>query len=57
MGRGLEMAIKAMQYTENMLLVIVGGGDVENELKELARSMGLPGKDNIYRTGITRQAF
>lgn len=41
MGRGLELAIKAMQYTENIQLVIVGGGDVENELKELARSLGL----------------
>jgi glycosyltransferase involved in cell wall biosynthesis len=44
MGRGLEMAIKAMQYTENILLVIVGGGDVDEQLRELARSMGLPGK-------------
>jgi glycosyltransferase involved in cell wall biosynthesis len=63
MGRGLEMAIKAMQYTENILLVIVGGGDVEDQLRELARSIGLPGKvtftgrvapDRLYE--FTRQA-
>jgi glycosyltransferase involved in cell wall biosynthesis len=41
MGRGLEMAIKAMQYTENTVLVIIGQGDVETELKELTRSLGL----------------
>lgn len=41
MGRGLEMAIEAMKYTENTVLVIIGQGDVEKELKELARSLGL----------------
>jgi len=41
MGRGLEMAIESMQFTENMQLVIVGQGDVETELKELTRSLGL----------------
>jgi glycosyltransferase involved in cell wall biosynthesis len=44
MGRGLEVAIKAMQYTENIQLVIVGSGDVEKDLKEMARSMGLSEK-------------
>jgi glycosyltransferase involved in cell wall biosynthesis len=41
MGRGLEMAIEAMKYTENMQLVIIGKGDVETRLKELTRSLGL----------------
>ncbi len=41
MGRGLEMAIEAMKYTENTVLVIIGQGDVETELKELTRSLGL----------------
>jgi glycosyltransferase involved in cell wall biosynthesis len=41
MGRGLEMAIKAMKYTENTVLVIIGHGDVEKELRELTRSLGL----------------
>jgi len=41
MGRGLEIAIKAMQFTHNMLLVIVGQGDVEKDLKELTQSLGL----------------
>jgi glycosyltransferase involved in cell wall biosynthesis len=41
MGRGLEMVIEAMQYTENTVLVIIGQGDVETELKELTLSLGL----------------
>jgi glycosyltransferase involved in cell wall biosynthesis len=44
MGRGLEMAIEAMQYTENMQLVIVGQGDVETQLKEMTRLLGLTQK-------------
>jgi glycosyltransferase involved in cell wall biosynthesis len=44
MGRGLEMAIKAMQYTEDFQLVIIGQGDVETDLKELSRSLGLTRK-------------
>ncbi len=44
MGRGLEMAIEAMRYTDNAQLVIVGQGDVEMELKELSRSPGLSGR-------------
>jgi glycosyltransferase involved in cell wall biosynthesis len=44
MGRGLEMAIEAMQFTENMQLVIVGQGDVETKLKDLTRSLGLTQK-------------
>ena len=44
MGRGLEMAIKAMQYTEDIRLVIIGQGDVETALKELTRSLGLTQK-------------
>jgi glycosyltransferase involved in cell wall biosynthesis len=44
MGRGLEMAIKAMQYTENLHLVIIGRGDLETQLKELVQSLGLTTK-------------
>jgi glycosyltransferase involved in cell wall biosynthesis len=44
MGRGLEMAIKAMQFTENTQLVIAGQGDVEKELKDLTRSLELTDK-------------
>jgi glycosyltransferase involved in cell wall biosynthesis len=44
MGRGLEMAIKAMQFTEDIQLVIIGQGDVETALKELTRSLGLTQK-------------
>jgi glycosyltransferase involved in cell wall biosynthesis len=49
MGRGLELSIKAMQFTENMQLVIIGRGDLETELTELARSLGL--NDRVTFTG------
>ena len=32
--RGLEEAIDAMEFIEDAQLLIVGGGDIENELKE-----------------------
>jgi glycosyltransferase involved in cell wall biosynthesis len=32
-GRGLELMIDAMQYLEDALFVIVGTGDIEDELK------------------------
>jgi glycosyltransferase involved in cell wall biosynthesis len=41
MGRGLEMAIKAIQYTSNVKLIIIGKGQIENELKQLSVSLGL----------------
>ena len=34
LGRGLELAIKAMQHVD-ATLVIIGGGDIEEQLKEL----------------------
>jgi glycosyltransferase involved in cell wall biosynthesis len=49
MGRGLEMTIEAMKYTDNMQLVIIGQGDVETELKELTRSLGL--EERVTFTG------
>jgi glycosyltransferase involved in cell wall biosynthesis len=41
MGRGLVMAIRALLYISNARLVIIGTGDVENDLKKLALSLGL----------------
>jgi glycosyltransferase involved in cell wall biosynthesis len=41
MGRGLELAIRAMQYTEDSRLIIAGTGDVEKELMELTKSLAL----------------
>ena len=33
-GRGLELMIDAMQYLENVLFMVVGTGDIENDLIE-----------------------
>jgi glycosyltransferase involved in cell wall biosynthesis len=49
MGRGLEMAIKAIQYTSNVKLIIIGTGQIENELKQLAISLDL--EDSVIFTG------
>ncbi len=42
--RGAEEAVEAMQYIENALLLIVGGGDVINFLKELTVRLKLDNK-------------
>lgn len=44
MGRGLEAVIRAMQYIENASFIIAGTGDVETDLRELARSLALNDK-------------
>jgi|WetSurSiteA1Bulk_404760.scaffolds.fasta_scaffold00786_8 glycosyltransferase involved in cell wall biosynthesis len=49
MGRGLELAIKAMKFISNARLVIAGTGDVESELRELAGSLAL--HDKVEFTG------
>jgi glycosyltransferase involved in cell wall biosynthesis len=41
LGRGLELAIKAMRYTDNARLVIIGDGDIMQRLKLLVAEEGL----------------
>jgi glycosyltransferase involved in cell wall biosynthesis len=41
MGRGLEQAIRAMQFIPEADLVIAGGGDKEKELRQLAAELRL----------------
>lgn len=48
-GRGLELAIQAIQFTNNVRLVIIGKGDLENKLKQLVLTLGL--QDRITFTG------
>jgi len=40
-GRGLEMAISAMEYLPSVHIIIAGTGDIEAELKELTNRKGL----------------
>jgi glycosyltransferase involved in cell wall biosynthesis len=49
MGRGLEMAIQAIQFTSNVRLILIGKGDLENKLKQLVLTLGL--QDRITFTG------
>jgi glycosyltransferase involved in cell wall biosynthesis len=42
--RGAEEAVMAMQYMENTLLLIVGGGDVIPQLKSMVKENGLSDK-------------
>ena len=44
MGRGLELMIDAMQYLENVRFVIVGSGDIEEELKARTEQKNLGDK-------------
>jgi glycosyltransferase involved in cell wall biosynthesis len=40
-GRGLELMIDAMQYLENVLFVVVGTGDIEDDLKRRVAQLNL----------------
>jgi glycosyltransferase involved in cell wall biosynthesis len=37
-GRGLELMIDAMEYLENYLLIIIGHGDINNDLQERSKN-------------------
>ncbi len=43
-GRGLEMAIDSFKFIENARLIIIGSGDIENELKERVKEKELEKK-------------
>jgi glycosyltransferase involved in cell wall biosynthesis len=42
--RGAEEAVEAMQFIDNAVLLIIGGGDVIHQLKEMAAKEHLEGK-------------
>lgn len=48
-GRGLEELITAMQFVEHHQLLIAGGGDIDQELRQLVESLGL--KDKVSFLG------
>jgi hypothetical protein len=41
MGRGLEAAIRAMQFIDGAVLVLAGNGDIVEPLKQLAEKQGV----------------
>ncbi len=43
-GRGIEYAVEAMNFVENAVLLIIGGGDIENLLKTLVQKQNLSQK-------------
>lgn len=47
--RGIEIMIKAMQYLENVKLIIAGSGDLEKNLKLLSKNLNL--EEKIEFTG------
>ncbi|MFL5765502.1 MAG: glycosyltransferase [Bacteroidia bacterium] len=47
--RGAEEAVEAMQYVENAILYIIGGGDVIGLLKEMVKELKL--QDRVIFTG------
>lgn len=49
MQRGAEEAVEAMQYVKNAVLLIVGSGDVIDQLKEMRAELGL--EDKVIITG------
>jgi len=52
MGRGLDLAILAMQFLNHCRLVIAGGGYLEDELKKLVKSHDLSAK--VQFLGVLR---
>jgi glycosyltransferase involved in cell wall biosynthesis len=52
MGRGLDLAIKSMKYLDKCHLIIAGSGYIENELKDLVRSLDL--SDQVQFLGTLR---
>ncbi len=49
LGRGLEMATDCMQFLEGFILVIIGNGDIEIELKSRAKKLNVEHK--VFFTG------
>lgn len=47
-GRGLELMIEAMTHLNQVLLVLVGEGDISNELKDRVKSLALQDKVLFY---------
>ncbi|NPA45259.1 MAG: glycosyltransferase family 4 protein [Chlorobi bacterium] len=48
-GRGIEQLIKAMQYVKNAKFIIVGNGDIFEDVKKLTKDLKL--NDRVYFTG------
>lgn len=49
LGRGIEKVIEALPFLDNIVFVIAGGGDIENDLRNKVAQMNLA--DKVYFTG------
>jgi len=49
MGRGIEQVIKAMQFVENARFIIIGNGEIFEDVKKLTKDLNL--NDKVYFTG------
>ena len=43
-GRGLELMIRTLQYLDNVIFIVAGSGDIEQELKDLVKEEGVEQK-------------
>jgi len=44
MGRGLELMIETMEHLKEVVFLVVGTGDIDRKLRDLARTKGLGGR-------------
>jgi len=47
-GRGIELVVKAMQYLDNHVFWIIGGGDVFDDIKNLISELKLENKVKMF---------
>ena len=50
LGRGIEKIIKSLVYLENVVFIIAGRGDIENDLKTLIKETGV--EEKVKFTGV-----
>ena len=49
-GRGIEKVIRALNFMHDVIFVVIGRGDIENELKMMVKEMNL--EEKVIFTGV-----